>query len=684
MADSYDHNALKPGFRLREWIVEGVLGAGGFAIVYKGTGVYFSEAVAIKEYFPTDLAVRLQDTSIAPSSKSNEDVFRYGLEKFIQEAQILWSLSRPHRHPNLLGVRGLFEENGTAYMVMDFEEGRPLSQLLREGKTFDEQSLWAIMAPVIDGLNKAHKAGILHRDIKPANILIHDDGRPVLIDFGAARSEASQLTSKMAVYTPGYAAVEQQLASESHGAWTDIYALAATMYQCMTGSMPPSSVERGMARTDPLVWPATLAGFSDPFIRFVSAGLAVRAGDRPQSLEAWLALRSGDAGQQIPASSPEKADSADAIPTWRKPLFKYAALGVAVSIGSLVAVIGFDLPSKSIIGAGLTPATVLRQSTDALAQAEEKYRAAKRTRASLGDLERMHAMVFGIMEDRKLAESLATSLQLPGSRALSDIHDRTGRRLADMDKVLAAAPVRDLVDTEMPISPHQRYLQHNHPSILMAVTDVSKMSPEYQQYHKNSLGLIMTSIRMQRIMDVSKRALFPEAAKTKIEGELKTFNARWQGWNKTRRQNLDDLGSLAAASAEVLAAQLRTVDSAENTIKAEANFLKRQNMALTFPPSRTTRQFEREFQLMMQLMYETQLLSITAKNSNMPEYLLDDVTDDADWAFNRLAYCWQELGKAEKSEADMKKLLHRETERIYEQREKIRLKLRQGGVSVPD
>jgi non-specific serine/threonine protein kinase len=110
MADSYDHHALKPGFRLREWVVDGVLGAGGFAIVYKGTGVYFAEAVAIKEYFPTELAVRLQDTSISPSSKSNEDVFRYGLEKFIQEAQILWSLSRPNRHPNLLGVRGLFEE----------------------------------------------------------------------------------------------------------------------------------------------------------------------------------------------------------------------------------------------------------------------------------------------------------------------------------------------------------------------------------------------------------------------------------------------------------------------------------------------------------------------------------------------------------------------------------------------
>jgi serine/threonine protein kinase len=341
MADDYHHSALKPGFRLREWIIDDVLGAGGFAIVYRGTGVYFSDAVAIKEYFPTDLAVRLEDSTISPSSKSNEDVFRFGLEKFIQEAQILWSLSRPERHPNLLGVRALFEEHGTAYMIMDYEQGRPLSQLLREGLTFDEASLWATIGPVIEGLNKAHKAGVLHRDIKPANILIHEDGRPVLIDFGAARSEASQLTSKMAVFTPGYSAIEQQLSNESHGAWTDVYALAATFYQCMTGKMPPSAVERGMAKIDPLVRPASLAGYSDNFIDFVHAGLAVRPADRPQSLDAWLSLRQPTTSRtpKTPMRIPVRdettivvqSDTSDDEPE-KRPFWHYTAVAAGVSL----------------------------------------------------------------------------------------------------------------------------------------------------------------------------------------------------------------------------------------------------------------------------------------------------------------------------------------------------------------
>ena len=283
--------ALPPGVLLREWRLEDVLGAGGFGIVYRGRGVYFDELVAIKEYFPGAISDRIDGVTVTPTDSSSEEIYDLGRKKFLDEAKILWTLSQPQRHPNIVSVRNLFEVHGTAYMVMDFEQGLSLSQMLHEGRRFDEAALMALLRPISDGLQRVHDAGVIHRDIKPANILVDDSGRPVLIDFGAARFETGQATStKATFYTPPYAALEQYVRTFPQGPWTDIYALGVTLWQCVTGEKPAEVLERlHGGQEEPLsarAWP----GFSRAFTRAVDAAMAIRPGDRPSSMRAWMAL----------------------------------------------------------------------------------------------------------------------------------------------------------------------------------------------------------------------------------------------------------------------------------------------------------------------------------------------------------------------------------------------------------
>ena len=132
MSKAYSNKALPPGTILREWRLENVLGVGGFGIVYKGRGIYFDELVAIKEYFPSSISERDEDATVVPIDSDAEEVHALGLKKFVEEAKLLWNLSTPTRHPNIVSVRSLFEIHGTAYMVMDFEDGVSLSKLLKE------------------------------------------------------------------------------------------------------------------------------------------------------------------------------------------------------------------------------------------------------------------------------------------------------------------------------------------------------------------------------------------------------------------------------------------------------------------------------------------------------------------------------------------------------------------------
>jgi serine/threonine protein kinase len=304
MSKAYSNKALPAGTVLREWRLEDVLGVGGFGIVYKAKGIYFGELVAIKEYFPSSISERDAEATVVPIDSDAEEVHALGLKKFVEEAKLLWNLSTPTRHPNIVSVRSLFEIHGTAYIVMDFEDGTSLSKMLKQGRRFNEAALTGIIRPVAEGLDRAHRVGVLHRDIKPPNILVNENGRPVLIDFGSARFETGEATStKVTFHTPPYAALEQYVKTYKQGPWTDIYALGVVAYECITGEKPPEVLERLHGEMgEPLVngrWP----GFSKEFLAAVDAAMAVRPDDRPQTISEWLAM--------FPESSARASDEAD-------------------------------------------------------------------------------------------------------------------------------------------------------------------------------------------------------------------------------------------------------------------------------------------------------------------------------------------------------------------------------------
>ncbi|MFZ9396334.1 MAG: protein kinase domain-containing protein [Erythrobacter sp.] len=315
MSKAYSNRALPAGTVLREWRLEEVLGVGGFGIVYKGRGIYFNELVAIKEYFPSSISERGEDETVVPIDSDAEEVHALGLKKFVEEAKLLWNLSTPTRHPNIVSVRSLFEIHGTAYMVMDFEDGTALSRILKKGRKFNESSLRSMILPIAEGLERAHRVGVLHRDIKPPNIIINDDGRSVLIDFGSARFESGEATStKVTFHTPPYAAIEQYVRTFPQGPWTDIYALGVVLYECITGEKPAEVLERmhGDAGT-PLAqgnWP----GFSRGFLQAVDRAMSVRPEDRPQSISEWLGMLDG---QMVDEDEDEEDDdAATRIGTW--------------------------------------------------------------------------------------------------------------------------------------------------------------------------------------------------------------------------------------------------------------------------------------------------------------------------------------------------------------------------------
>jgi serine/threonine protein kinase/Tfp pilus assembly protein PilF len=280
-------SALSTGTRLSErYVIESVIGAGGFGITYLARHQALGKPYAIKEHFPRQFAFR--DGVSATVRPSDAPTFRWTLDRFLQEGR---SLARC-RHPSIVGVADVFEAYGTAYMVLEFEDGSSLGRwldLLDRPPTQDE--IDGILMPLLDALAYLHSHDMLHRDIAPDNIMIRRDGKPCLIDFGAARqaiAERSQVMS--AIVKAGYSPPEQYTtAGRSQGPWTDIYALAGTLYRALAGTRPAEATERQIE--DELIPIAEAVEYPEDyrpeFLAAIDAGLRLRPSERPQSVATW-------------------------------------------------------------------------------------------------------------------------------------------------------------------------------------------------------------------------------------------------------------------------------------------------------------------------------------------------------------------------------------------------------------
>ncbi len=303
-------NSLTLGSMLHEYRLDSVLGAGGFGMTYLGWDVNLEKHVAIKEYLPGDLAMRALDGSIVPVNTESEYNYKWGLERFVQEARTLARFS----HPNIVRVNRYFEANGTSYMVMDYEAGESLYQYLKRSPAPDEAWLKRMLMPILDGLAAVHKAGFLHRDIKPSNVFIREDGSPVVIDFGSARLATGGTSKSLtAIVTPGYAPIEQYAGDGNQGPWTDIYALAGVMFRAVTGENPPDAVKRMRQDTVPAALAKLGPRYDERFLRAIEVGLALEEGVRPKSVHEWRDLFNGGA----PATALNSAAQATAAPTRR-------------------------------------------------------------------------------------------------------------------------------------------------------------------------------------------------------------------------------------------------------------------------------------------------------------------------------------------------------------------------------
>ena len=270
---------LPPGYVLKERYTIGIaLGQGGFGITYIGYDDVLGTKVAIKEYYPSDIAQRtVGDKTVMAFTRTNDDYIK-GKKRFLEEARMLAKFAE---HPCIVGVKDCFEANGTAYMVMQYLDGVDLKQYLEQkgGRISAEDSI-ALLTPIMDALRAVHKEGIIHRDISPDNIFITTNGQVRLIDFGAARQSMNEQKSISIMLKPGYAPEEQYRSHGNQGPWTDVYALTATLYRMITGVPPSDSLERVME--DDLEIPSELPENVRIALR---KGLAVRAAERFASIE---------------------------------------------------------------------------------------------------------------------------------------------------------------------------------------------------------------------------------------------------------------------------------------------------------------------------------------------------------------------------------------------------------------
>src|SRR5262245_26903824 len=363
--------ALTPGTMLGDYRLDAVIGHGGFGITYRAFDTQLAKFVAIKEYLPVEFAGRGGDGNVVPRGARFADDFAWGRERFLDEARALARF----RHPHIVPVLRYFEANGTAYTVMEFEDGRNLAELLRDpARRLSADDVRRLAEGLLNGLGAVHAQGFLHRDIKPSNIIIRRDGVAVLIDFGAARQAMGERTRTLTgVLTPQYAPIEQYALDGRQGPWSDIYSAAAVLHHTIAGRPPPDAAAR--VGKDPYRPLAETAGdrFEPAFLAAIDRALAFAPADRPQDVKDWSASfgvplrRVEDAPTQrlqprtesalrLGGASRERDDPPSPASSWRPARLLVLPIVVAVIAAAAIALWRFQPGLRSNETASTTPA----------------------------------------------------------------------------------------------------------------------------------------------------------------------------------------------------------------------------------------------------------------------------------------------------------------------------------------
>lgn len=305
-------NCLPVGTRVADFEIIGLIGEGGFGIVYLARDTSLDRVVALKEFMPAAFAGRIDGVRVAVRAANHQATFDAGLRSFINEAKLLARFA----HPALVEVFRFWEGNGTAYTAMRLYQGETLRQALGRGDDdFTEERIAQIMGPIFDALEMLHREQVFHRDIAPDNIML-SDGRSVLLDFGSARKIIGDATQALTtVLKPGYAPVEQYSddGSMKQGAWTDVYALGGVLYHLATGKPPVQSVSRIL--TDPLQSINQVTGdkFSATFSQAVARAMSVHVDNRFQTVTAFREALGWNVGLQ------PRVVTLPNPPVWRDP-----------------------------------------------------------------------------------------------------------------------------------------------------------------------------------------------------------------------------------------------------------------------------------------------------------------------------------------------------------------------------
>ena len=344
--------ALKPGTILDgKYLVGEMLGQGGFGITYIGFDLLLEQKIAIKEYFPMSTGMVSREgrsTVVWSDAVMQKSGVEKGFDSFLKEAR---KMAKLRSIPSVVGVNSVFIQNETAYIVMDFIEGETLLKKLQREGPMDYGTCVTLMTPIMQALSEVHKHGIIHRDISPDNIMVQSDGKLILLDLGAAKDldiqgKDGNVQSSQMVAKHGFSPVEQYGQAGKIGPWTDVYAMAATIYYCCTGVLPPSATDRMIE--DTLTCRPRLTKEEFDVLAFCMSVLPQK---RPQNMDALFQIVTHPAGKTPPVRDvprtepvrpetrnlqPPKPDSGRPLPKWLVPgiAAAVAVIALIISVGS--------------------------------------------------------------------------------------------------------------------------------------------------------------------------------------------------------------------------------------------------------------------------------------------------------------------------------------------------------------